>query len=175
MRRRSPESERVDKPLAGDGEILAQPEVLGAEAAESGASGGRCQLLTTFVWAPSLLDHLIRPQQQRRRDREAERLGGLQVDDQLELRGLLYGQIAGLGALEDFIDVACGAPVESGTVVAIGHETTVSREEILDVYPGQLVLGGERQQSGPMNHEYALDRREEPFDALFDGAVERAG
>ena len=38
--------------------------------------------------APSL-DHLIRPQQQRRRDRQAEGLGGLEVDDQLELRGLL--------------------------------------------------------------------------------------
>ena len=30
-------------------------------------------------------NHLIRPQQQRRRDREAERLGGLQVDDQFEI------------------------------------------------------------------------------------------
>jgi hypothetical protein len=33
-----------------------------------------------------LLDHLIRPQQERRRDRQAEHLGGLEVDDQLELR-----------------------------------------------------------------------------------------
>src|SRR5713101_5743230 len=31
---------------------------------------------------------LIRPQQQRRRDRQAERLRGLEVDDQLELRRL---------------------------------------------------------------------------------------
>ena len=35
------------------------------------------------------LDHLIRPQQQRRRDGEAERLGGLEVDDEFERRGLL--------------------------------------------------------------------------------------
>jgi hypothetical protein len=28
-----------------------------------------------------LLDHLIRPQQKRRRDRQAERLGGLEGDD----------------------------------------------------------------------------------------------
>ena len=36
-----------------------------------------------------LFDDLIRPQQQRRRNREAERLGGLEVDDEFELRGLL--------------------------------------------------------------------------------------
>jgi hypothetical protein len=45
------------------------------------------------------LDDLIRPQQQRRRDREAERLGRLEVDDQLELRWLLDGQAAGLAPL----------------------------------------------------------------------------
>src|SRR5215467_7542263 len=46
-----------------------------------------------------LFNDLIRPQQQRRRDGEAERLGGLEIDDQLELVGLLDGQVAGLGAL----------------------------------------------------------------------------
>jgi len=35
------------------------------------------------------LDHLIRPLEQRRRDREPERLGGLEVDYQLEFGGLL--------------------------------------------------------------------------------------
>jgi hypothetical protein len=35
------------------------------------------------------LDHLIRAQQQRLRECEAERLGRLEIDDQLELRGLL--------------------------------------------------------------------------------------
>ena len=29
----------------------------------------------------ALLEHLIRPLQERRRDRQAERLGGLEVDD----------------------------------------------------------------------------------------------
>ena len=34
-----------------------------------------------------LLDHLIRPLQERRRDRQAEGLGGLEVDDKLHLDG----------------------------------------------------------------------------------------
>jgi hypothetical protein len=39
--------------------------------------------------APSL-DHLIRALQQRRRDRQAENLGGLEVDDKLEFRWPLH-------------------------------------------------------------------------------------
>ncbi len=38
-------------------------------------------------------DYLIRAQQERWRDREAEGLRGLEVDDELEPRGLLDGQI----------------------------------------------------------------------------------
>jgi len=38
-----------------------------------------------------LLDDPIRPLQERRRNRQAESLGGLSVDDQLELRRLLHG------------------------------------------------------------------------------------
>ena len=49
--------------------------------------------------SPKSLDHLIRPLQQRRRHRQPERLGSLEVDDQLELGRLLDGQVAGLGAL----------------------------------------------------------------------------
>ncbi len=53
----------------------------------------------------SSLDHLVRPRQQRRRDRQAEGLRGLEVDDQLELGGLLDREVAGLGAPEDPVDV----------------------------------------------------------------------
>jgi len=62
--------------------------------------------------AAASLDRLIRPQQQRRRNREAERLRGLEVDDQLELGGLLDGKISRLGALQDPVDVSGGPVVE---------------------------------------------------------------
>jgi hypothetical protein len=50
----------------------------------------------------SLLNHLIRPLQERRWHRQAEGLGGLRVNDQLEVRGLpLRTPLnAGLDALE---------------------------------------------------------------------------
>src|SRR5262249_34349201 len=42
-----------------------------------------------------LFNDLIRPRQQRRRDRQAEGLGGLEIDDEFELGGLLHRQIGG--------------------------------------------------------------------------------
>jgi hypothetical protein len=54
-----------------------------------------------FFYHRALLNHLIRPQQQRGRDREAEGFRGLDVDDHLELRGLLDGQIRGASCLPD--------------------------------------------------------------------------
>src|SRR6266851_1189428 len=72
----------------------------------------------SIAWS-SLLDHLIRPQQERLGDREAEGLGGLEVDDQLERRRLLDRQVARLRTLEDLVDVGGSTPKvcpQAGTV-----------------------------------------------------------
>jgi hypothetical protein len=42
-------------------------------------------------------------------DRQAEGLGGLEVDHQLELRGLLYGEIGRLRPFQDLVHVGGGA------------------------------------------------------------------
>jgi hypothetical protein len=46
-----------------------------------------------------LLEHLIRQHQEVRGNGQPERLGGLQVDHELELACLLHGQISRCGAL----------------------------------------------------------------------------
>src|SRR6266566_9286937 len=66
----------------------------------------------------------IRLEEERRRDREAERLGGLEVNAQLELDGLLHRQVGGRGAFEEPIHVVGGAIVQVGTPCPIGHEAT---------------------------------------------------
>src|SRR6267142_3243301 len=61
-------------------------------------------------WSSTLLDHLVSPLEQRLGDRQPERLRGLQVDHQLELRRLLDRQIRGLRASKDPVDVDSGPP-----------------------------------------------------------------
>ena len=69
-----------------------------------------------------LLDHLIRPRQQRRRDGEAEGLRGLQVDDEVEFRRLLNRKIARLGALENLIHIIGGASEKIEIIWRVRHQ-----------------------------------------------------
>ena len=59
---------------------------------------------------PRLLDNLIRPQQQRRRDGEAEGLGGLEVYEEFKLDGLVHRQVGRLRAFENLVHKRRGAP-----------------------------------------------------------------
>src|SRR6266446_1386715 len=68
------------------------------------------------------LDHLVSAGEQRRRHSEAEHLCGPQVDDELELGRLLHREISGLGAPENFIDVAGGTPKQISEICPIRHE-----------------------------------------------------
>ena len=70
----------------------------------------------------ALLNHFIRPKQDRLRDRQVERFGGLEIDDEIEFRRLLDRQVAGLGAFEYLVHVGSAAPKQIGSVRSIGHE-----------------------------------------------------
>jgi len=72
-----------------------------------------------------LFNDLIRPQQQRRRDGEAEGLGGLEVDHQFELRRLFDRKVGGLGAFKNSSDVGSGAADIVGEVRPVRHEPAI--------------------------------------------------
>jgi hypothetical protein len=59
-------------------------------------------------WPRVLLNYFVGSGQQRLRDGEAEGLGGLEVDDELELGGLHDREVGGLFALENPTSVDAG-------------------------------------------------------------------
>ena len=60
----------------------------------------------------ALLDHLVGKVEHARWDSEAERVSGLEVDDQRVFRRLLNGEVGGTGAPEDAVDIGCRLRVQ---------------------------------------------------------------
>src|SRR5260370_34957814 len=90
--------------------------------------------------------------QERLRDREAERLRGLEVDDELEFGRQLHRQFAGFGALEDEIDVRGCSAVEIGQIDAVGNKTSGRREDPIWVDSRQLMPSRQREERVPLAH-----------------------
>ena len=88
-----------------------------------------------------LLDHLVGGGEQLIGHGDAERPGGLVVDDQLEFRRLHHRQVRGLHVLEDAVDVAGGAPELIDEIRPIGNQTAEVDEDTIVVDRGQLVAG----------------------------------
>src|SRR5262245_45526352 len=69
-----------------------------------------------------LLDHLIGAGKQGRRYAQTKRVRRLHIDHQFELGGLLDGQLARLGTIEDLINIPGRAAIEIGKICHIGHK-----------------------------------------------------
>src|SRR5215510_7636420 len=93
--------------------------------------------------SPSL-NHLIRPRQQRWWDRQAESLGSLEVDDELELRRLLDRQVGGFRALEDLVHIGGDAPEHVGEKWRIGHQPPGQHVFLPEVKRRKPTLSSER-------------------------------
>src|SRR5262244_2557167 len=87
-----------------------------------------------------LLDHLIGPCQQRLRDRQAQRLGRLQIDDQRELGRLLDWYISRFGTLQNLVDEDRGTSPVVKKIRGIGHEASSLDKEAIFIHGGEPVL-----------------------------------
>ena len=79
-------------------------------------------------------DHSVRSRQHIWRDRQADLLGGFEIDDELKLLRLLDGKVSGLGAFEDLVHVSCRAPVQVRGIRPVVHEAAVIHPCCVRVY-----------------------------------------
>src|SRR5262245_13008052 len=68
-----------------------------------------------------LLDHLVDAQQERLGDGQAECLGGREVDDEIELGGLLDREVARLCPAQNLVDIVASAAEQVRIVCSVGH------------------------------------------------------
>src|SRR3954469_23473483 len=71
----------------------------------------------------SLIDHLVGTLLKVRRYVEAERLGGLEIDDEFEFCWLLDGKVGRFRTFENFVDIVAGATEYVQIAGAIGRES----------------------------------------------------
>src|SRR5438552_2196857 len=113
------------------------------------------------------LNDSIRSDQQRRRDGEADRLRGLEVDDQLKLRWLLHGEVGGPCALQNLVNVGGEAPPSIMKVGAIGHEIAVDCEVFPRRNCGDPVLGGELGDQVSLTHDEQVGQGNNTVDMVM--------
>src|SRR5215467_4338488 len=82
------------------------------------------EIPTSLGHRARLFDHLVGEREQHRRNRQAERLGDLQIDDEIEFNRLLDRQIGRLRSAQNPVNITSGAPELVSKVYSIGHQTS---------------------------------------------------
>src|SRR4051794_10664981 len=122
-----------------------------------------------------LFDHLVCAGEQRRRELEAERFCGVEIDDQVVLGRCLDGQVAGLLAVENAIDVRSRASILVDRIRPIRDQPTAAPEERVGINSGQAVPRRRCDDQLTMNRCRALAVTINPtFDLLANAVMPRS-
>src|SRR4051794_6874970 len=90
--------------------------------------------------SPTLFNDLVGAQQKRFGDREAERHGAPNIDEQLKPRGLLHGKTAGLAPFKYLVDVGGGFANTSAAFRPVGENPASLRPGTPAARQWKLVL-----------------------------------
>src|ERR1700730_3620942 len=113
---------------------------------------------TGRAWV-SLFDHLVGAPQQREWESKAERLGGLKIDDKLDLGGLLDRQVSRLFALKNPAGIDADQTVYIRKTASVAHQAASRGELTIPAdrghgmagrQCGQLFAPGIKNSSGPI-------------------------
>src|SRR5262245_13239875 len=121
-----------------------------------------------------LFDYLICLEQEPRGERQAERLGGLEINDQLELYRLFHREVDGLSALQYLVHEGSSTAIYLGEVRPIRHETSRFHPILESVDRRQFITDCEFREQGPVSREknaVHLDKRLFPVSCL-EGSFE---
>jgi hypothetical protein len=95
------------------------------------------------------LDHLVGATEQRQRHGEAERFRGLEIDDQLDFRGLLDRQIGRLLALEKLTSVDTDQTIRIRKTGSVGCGACACAVDLLVLVPMITQQGGKLTRAHP--------------------------
>jgi len=87
-----------------------------------------------------LFDHLVGAELDRRRQLDADRLGGLEVDDQLEFGGLLNWKIGRFRTVEYFDHVKSELTINGRGIYSIGNQSAGLGVGLKDEHGGEPLL-----------------------------------
>jgi hypothetical protein len=85
-----------------------------------------CAPLCRLLNVRSLLDHFVGTYEQRLWNGEAKRLGGLEIDDQIELGGRLNRKILWLYTSKNAVDIGRRLPIDLGKIHSPRHQAAVA-------------------------------------------------
>src|SRR5712691_6050386 len=111
------------------------------------------------------MDHLVRSRQQGWRDRQAERFCGPEIDHQLELGGLLDGEITRRRPFEDFVDINRRAAKQITQVSAVRHEAPGVEPLPKRPHGSQATLSRDLVDTSDVGKEERLTQDEQSSDA----------
>ncbi len=108
-----------------------------------------------------LFDNLVGAHQERFWYRQADCLGGFQVDDKFKPDRRLHWKITWLRSFEDTIDIVCRAPVAVEQIISVGDQATSIHEKAMGGDGGQAVPDRQSDDLFAMAHGKSLGQQDE--------------